>query len=127
MIELIAHWQIKEGHEDQAWAALDDMFEVVQNKQCGVLLYIVSSSVEHDGKYLTQPPPPSREVVFWETYASGEVFDEHVEWQKHYMKENGYLDHFVLPSTDAKLPTFKVEFLHRKKALIRKDYPGAVH
>ncbi len=123
MIELIAHWQVKPGHEAETKAALDDMFDVVVSCQPGVLLYIVSHSLDETEGFTTMPPRPPREVVFWETYADKEVFDEHVAWQKAYMKEKGYTEYFVMPA-GAELPTFAVQFLDRKKAMIRDDYPS---
>jgi len=88
MYTMLARWYVKQGMEQDALTALEQLAAQVQAQEPDTLMYLV-----HRGGPGALPPSPRGEIVFVEGYRSMEAFKAHVNGPvfQGFLKEHGGL------------------------------------
>jgi predicted enzyme related to lactoylglutathione lyase/quinol monooxygenase YgiN len=125
-VHLISRWIVRAGREKRAIAALTKLAEEVLAHEPGTLTYHVHTPIMDD-EALPPALPPSiaQEVVFYESYASAQAFNDHVNGPlfTKFVQEHGGL--FLSPPDSPGKPFIRVQFLQLQAGFTREKPSGS--
>lgn len=121
-VHLISRWVLKKGCEKKGLAALEKLAAEVLAHEPGTLVYRVHTPVmDASAPLVSLPPSIPREVVFYETYASTQAFNDHVTGPRftRFVQAHGNL--FVTPPDSPGKPFIRVQFLELQAGFTRES------